>query len=257
MAVDLNFENAFWLRIMNDHLQMIDERLAETEVELHQRVHQLRQEGAALLQDSQEPYEPTEFLFDVIALKEDILNREVNGTIRLAENPTTISDMLNEAHEYERILTVPEGGDPRRNPTGTVLDHHKLWLNDIVGHLDIIHNNLDGATYKDLKKRIHKMKKVFTILRDENIALIEYVINGVVPEQAALRLTGRAIQETQVYLDLLRQLYILRSNNRILGAITPELLDHMFREQSYYLVKIGGTPLGHQSLVQQALQGIA
>jgi len=29
MSVDLNFENAVWLRVMNDHLKVLDERLAE------------------------------------------------------------------------------------------------------------------------------------------------------------------------------------------------------------------------------------
>lgn len=237
MSVDLNFENAFWLRIMSDHLQILDERLAETEVDLHQRIHRLRQT----------PLEnPLEFLEDLIALKEEILNREVNGTIKLAENPTTLSDMLNEAHEYERILTAAV--DPCRNPTNSVLDLHKLWLNDIVGHLDIIHNNLDGAAQKELRKIVHKMKKRFAILRDENIALIEYVVNGVFPSTAVQRITERAVEETTAYLDLLRQLFALRSNNQVLGALAPELIDHMYREQSYYLTKLGVTRFREQAL---------
>lgn len=33
MSVGLNFENAVWLRVMNDHLKVLDERLAESEVD--------------------------------------------------------------------------------------------------------------------------------------------------------------------------------------------------------------------------------
>lgn len=41
MSVDLNFENAVWLRVMNDHLKVLDERLAERKSSSTRKIHEL------------------------------------------------------------------------------------------------------------------------------------------------------------------------------------------------------------------------
>ena len=220
--MDLAYENAFWGRVVNDHLEMLDERLAESEVQLHQRIHELRQRVN---------------LDASIAFKQEILNQQLNGTIDLAEGPTTVSDMLNEEYEYKKILTG-ETSDAR-NPTNSDLDKHKLWLNDIVGHLDIIHNNLDGAAHADMKKAIHKMIKIFVMLRDENEAFICFTLNGAPPVSIYELFVERVIKETIGYLNFLKELYVLRKTNKVAGPLKPKIIDHMYREQSYYLTKLG------------------
>ena len=94
----------------------------EVEGELHNQIHVLREIGAGLLaNNSNNRQRNLEFLSAVMYVKRAILDREVAGEIRLAEHPTT---MLNEANEYHSIL-VPEDVDPRRHPTGTVLDRRR------------------------------------------------------------------------------------------------------------------------------------
>ncbi len=239
MSLDINYINAFWSRIMKDHLKVLDERLAETEAAFHQRVHQLGQLNVTQGNAST-------FLKDLIKLKVDILDQEVNGSIKLAENPVTISDMLNEAHEYKRLVTGESS--PARNPTNSEPDIHKLWLNDIIGHLGIIICGLDGATSVDLRMRIKKMKKTFVVLRDENMAFIEYILNGVFPAAAYKKFNEKVIAETVIYLAVLEQLFALRKTNQVLGSLAPEFIDHMYREQCYYLVSLGVSEFKEKSL---------
>lgn len=248
--MDLNFENAFWLRVMNDHLKILDERLAESETELHDRVHQLSVRAAQVMTNSNRQ-EALAFLLELIALKQELLRREDHGQVKLAVHPTTISDMLNEAFEYLGLLD-PQQIDPRRHPTRSVLDLHKLWLTDIVGHLDLIKSELDAGTEGNLIKLVKRMKKNFAKLHHEALTLIEHSMNGGQPVAAIEQLTERAVQETVAYLAILRQLFQLRSASRVLGIVPPELLDHFYREQSYYLFKLGAG----QQYRQQALNGL-
>jgi len=151
--------------------------------------------------------------------------------------------------EYLTILDASQN-DPRRHPTGTVLDVHKLWLNDIVGHLAVIKSE------SNLIKAAREAAKNFDKLHHEALALIDHSMNGGQPITAVQQLTDRAVQETVAYLEILRQLYQLRSSSRVLGSLPPDLIDHFYREQSYYLSKLGAGSQYHLQALTQRIQDL-
>lgn len=66
---------------------------------------------------------------------------EESRSLKNKFTPTFISHMLNELEEYEKILLHLQrtGHLPEVN----IVELHKLWLSDIVGHLDTIKSKLD------------------------------------------------------------------------------------------------------------------
>lgn len=91
--------------------------------------------------------------------------------------------------------------------------------------------------------------KNFDKLRHEALALIEHSINGGQPVAVIQQLTDRTILETVAYLEILRQVFPILTSSRVLGSLPPDLVDHFYREQSYYLVKLGAGDQYCQGLI--------
>lgn len=215
-------EARFWKEILEDHLTFISERLASTE-----KIHL---DTAKKLKDLLSRQEFSIKLVDrIISFKAKLLKDMVEGRVKLAMKPTFLKHMINEANEA--ILSL-EGVDT------TDLEQHKLWLLDIKGHLDAIQSELDSVECS-IRKIAHKKKEVFGKLFSKALEFSSYVQSGVLEFSALERLTQEAEIETVAYLALVEELRDMRKDNTVLGLITPELLDHMCREQYYYLWKLG------------------
>jgi len=243
-----HFEHQFWLQILTDHLQFIMEHLAESEEKYLDEVHELKKKGHSLLRSMNES-KIIDFVELVMSLKTEILELRVNDQIKLSMSPTIISHMLNEAQEYLELLIPARANEVKR--LSLELATHKLWLTDIIGHLDAIKSQLDGVE-KDLKKKAMKQQKGFSNLQKKTLEFIHYLKHGVKDFPAIDYLTETTITETNVYLLFLKELFTLKSENMILGHLSPLFIDHMFREQSYYLIK-----LGHKLPEKYALEGIS
>jgi len=149
--------------------------------------------------------------------------------------------MLNELNEYLSILI-------EYKKTGKIVDkpilhQHLLWLLDINGHLEAIKNELDSVEGL-LKKFVSDKKHIMHKLHYKALEFITYVNSGITTFPSFEKLTSTSIAETTLYLNLLIEIADGRKSKEILGIIDPELLDHMFREQAYYLIKLGGNIQG-------------
>jgi hypothetical protein len=257
---DLVTENGFWLSIMRDHLLFFDERLSvvnDTDARVKGAISHLLPMAEQLYSQSSSatPQQIREFLLELRILKCTILQLQLEppGQLSLSLPPTFVSHTLDELDEYLLIVTsyIDTGAPPPDYP----LRLHKLWLQDTVGHLASIMSNLDPVE-KLLKKRVKGQKKEFEALRDKAIELIGYLRSGDIQPPTVQELMERreltksrelpilrqfnATVEGHVlpYLNMLGELADLVASKESVGTVTPDMLDHMMREQTYYINKL-------------------
>ena len=235
-------EHAFWLSVLLDHLTFIRDAIPCHEQLVHLKIEQLTLQGFNILSLIEEGnVEETlvtkaalVFAEEVAAFKKNVLALKLTTGFKVEMDPTVINHMLNEVEEYITILNefLIEGYVNPKHP----LHHHKLWLNDAYGHLILIKKHLDPIE-KNLKERVSDEKDKFHHLHMKALELIGYLrASDDFPELA--QFNYQAILETQAYLGLLVEIAEMLEANVALGSLKPELLDHMLREQTYYLVKL-------------------
>jgi hypothetical protein len=142
--------------------------------------------------------------------------------------------MLNELEEYMGVLsTFLRGQVPVYNP----IHHHLLWLSDAVGHAAALVSDLDEAEKMDIK-RSHKFQKDFADLHDKAEEVAAYMRTGLDRFPALNCLNCQAESVMVPFKKYLEELLDKKLDNRLLGTLVPLILDHMAREECYYLIKL-------------------
>lgn len=233
----MEFEHQFWLTILSDHLHFFSESLGAEETDHLDRTEELYRRTLSLRDKTRRSRkELEECVRDIIAFKKELLQLRTLDVIRLNLAPTFISHMINEANEYLGILVPEEQTEVKRLDERA--SDHKLWLTDIVGHLDAIKSGLDGMELEWKHRAKHQAKK-FMHLQQKALELVMYRKQDIKELPALNYLTDQSIAETVLYLNFIKELYELRAKHEVLGILPDYMLDHMFREQSYYLIKLG------------------
>ena len=250
-----------WLRILRDHMMMINQKLGKKEVELQDTTLRLQNEGERLRQIAFDRAQRNMSLEELPALNSDalnliqqvrtvkqlVLNRQLTGQIKIGFTPTIISHMLNELNNFLFIATT--FATTGKMPPVILMNHHDLWVSDMVGHLDVIKCDLDGVE-KMLHHRVEHNKKVFEEIHSKILEFISYIKHGVVEFPALQRLTLTSIDETMIYLQLVREIYDQVNNKMIVSRLDPEFLLHMILEEMYYLRKLRDTQYGFDPVMK-------
>lgn len=234
MSDPISNEHNFWLRILSDHLDFIYDALCPEETQYINLADQLSNDLASI-RNSYDPREILNLVSQIKEFKTKLLQDKVENAVKINLPPTFISHMLNELEEYVKILThlIQNGTLPPVN----LLQFHKLWLLDIIGHLDTIKSNLDPVE-KLLKEKAHDIKCTFKPLFNKTLEFIDYFKHGIESLPALGELSNTSYNETVVYLSFIQELNNLLQVKRALGTITHQMLNHMFLEQNYYIGKL-------------------
>jgi hypothetical protein len=137
--------------------------------------------------------------------------------------------------EFLRLLShYVKGKTP---PAVHPLEHDMLWLLDISGHAQAMSDRLDYREEK-LKEKLIQFVKNFAEFYIKAIDLKKYLRAGVF-EFPALTKFHRDVEPELLNLQKFqKELEALRSNKEVLGVLNPVFLDHMFREECYYHLKL-------------------
>jgi hypothetical protein len=229
-----------WFRIIRDHMSFIqkhinDAQITNTTTKFFEMAETLRQsameknprtlnqlnENAIILVDN------------VKQFKTSLLDMHVRVSLPLLLPPTFISHMLNELEKFRfMIYGMKTNG---KFPPIMSMNEHKLWILDIVGHLDGIYNNID-AVNKFIRKRVRKQKKLFMKLSNSVEEFNCYLKHGICSDFTALnQLNISVVAETILYLRLVNEVQELIKAKIVLGTIDEEMLLHMILEEMYYL----------------------
>lgn len=234
IKMDLDFENRFWLQILGDHARFIEEKLKHDETELLGRVSNLKDQLDTLLKEARKGSVRSDRILPVVEevkkLKLDILQRHINGEIKIGLPPTFINHMISELESYEKILLNPD-------TKSHILEEHYLWQCDAKGHAISLIQALD-PTEKKLMKELKKVKKAFGAGFNATIEYIGYLRTGESEFPALDKLNDEAVLELLIFLKMLQTMKEERLELKLLGSLAVLLVDHMVREENYFMKKV-------------------
>ena len=232
--MDVDFENRFWLQILGDHMRFIEEKTKHTETEILGRVSNLKEELDTLLKEARKGSVRSDRILPVVdevkKLKLDILHRHINGEIKIGLPPTFINHMISELEAYEKILLNPD-------VKSHILEEHYLWQCDAKGHAISLIQSLD-PTEKKMMKELKKVKKAFGAGFNATIEYIGYLRTGDMEFPALDKLNDETLLELIIFLKMLETMKDERIELKLLGSLAVLLVDHMRREENYFMKKI-------------------
>lgn len=239
------FEHRFWLQILGDHSRFILNALSPKEKDaILEAEHFINMFDQLLtisrnerLSDS-DVHELTLKAYrhaqEIREFKLHLLKRHLAGEIKIELVPTFINHMLNELEEYLCILNfIMTKSIPRANP----VHHHLLWLLDGAGHATAIDVSLDD-TEKMFKERSRNYTARFEALYLKAVEMAGFLRTKQSNLPALNRFNREAEEQMLSFVGFMESLEGLRLDNELLGKISPLILDHMLREECYYLTKL-------------------
>lgn len=238
------YEHRFWLQVLGDHSRFIYKSLAPSEKEEISRTLYFIQEFDNLLAQTRQNLSREELnnihkliwqrVQQLKEFKFHLIQRHLNAQIGLHLPPSFVSHMVNELEEYQLILGFLLKGDdiPLLHPT----HYHLLWLLDAIGHADSITISLD-AVEKSLRMQGQRFTRDFESSYQKAIEMAGFsrVLKNF-PE--LVQFNHDSADQIQQFNHFLTQVQEMRLNNTALGSIDPLILDHMLREECYYLIKL-------------------
>jgi hypothetical protein len=238
------FEHRFWLQVLGDHSRFIFDDLSPREAEQAQKAKHFIQLFDNLLMKARQELSPEEInqltaaahkaAQDIRDFKLNLIQQHLIEKININLSPSFLNHMVNEVEEYLYILC-------RMMQNKGILDHpihhHLLWLLDGSGHAYAITAELD-IVEKELKKISENFAKDFDNLYLKAVEIWGYMRTGLQQFPAVGRLNNQTEAKMELFKKFLTELETLIRENRILGTLQPLLLDHMYREECYFLTKL-------------------
>lgn len=238
------FEHRFWLQILGDHSRFILNTLSPNEKNKVQIARSFIQVFDELLAGARMPLNEGQLEDLTQRAKEEaeairvfklqIIRDHIEGMVIIDLTPTFINHMVNEVEEYLRVIHWIMGN---KIPSAHPLHDHNLWLPDASGHAGSIYCGLD-STERDLRKKSKEFMKLFEDLYIKADEYNGYLRTGVQDFPALHRLNYQAEDSILLFMGFLNEIEKLRLAKRALGNILPLMVDHMYREECYYLTKL-------------------
>lgn len=236
-------ELLFWAKIMADHARMIKDSLHPDNPNQLMIAANLiavwEKFGHKLAGREFEPTISEEMLSAGLSFRE--YQRELLGSSLRQESVTTLTPtfynhLLNELEEFLKFINEIQSGDECLiSDLGT----HLVWILDGAGHAAVIGSNLDQAEalYREearafesaFIKMYHKAVEIAGYYRSESEAVLPVL----------QRFNRQITVLMDQFIEFLSELQEGLEKHQILGNLHSWLIDHLIREEKYYLQKIG------------------
>ncbi|SET70232.1 protein of unknown function [Natronincola peptidivorans] len=238
------FEHHFWLQVLGDHARFIFDNLSPSEMKELEKANHFIFVFDKLLAESHKPLTEKELMVltnqayryahEIRLFKLDLIRQHLTGDIELGLPPTFINHMVNEVEEYLRVLCFLM---TKQIPTSTAIHNHLIWLLDAAGHAAGIAGDLDMV-----EKRLIEKSEVFMEHFEEfyikAVEMAGYMRTCLEDFPALQRFNLQVEGEIFLFKVFLRELEELELTNKLLGTVPALMLDHMAREECYYLIKL-------------------
>jgi hypothetical protein len=242
--LNILFEHRFWLQILGDHSRFLHNSLSPNETDKIAKAKSFIGKFDNLLYEARKDLSTIEIdsltmlayeeIQNLRQFKLQIITEQLVGKVEILLPPTFINHMVNELEEYLFILNQAIQNKSKKDHA---LNYHLLWLSDGVGHADSISSNLD-LTEKLLIKEAKYFSKIFESLYLKAVEFCGYTRTGLSNFPALDDLNFTAEREMLDFKKYLEMLLLKVSDKKTLGTIAPLILDHMNREECYYLTKL-------------------
>jgi hypothetical protein len=240
----------FWSEIMENHAEFMLGALSSREAEVISRAQYFKNAWAGVHREISQVLPPgpcsvppvyvdylLKILHDFIDLKRIILKQLLACSIEISLPPSFLGHMMNEAHEFERILSPSE--TCRENPAHAIMHLHEVWLTDASGHAATIAGDLDPSEALYVHQAV-AFQNTFMELRDKALELAAALERTCLYDGAVQELTAQVEGVMNDFMCFLEKMRLLRQECKVLGTFKPLIPDHMLREETYYLNKVRG-----------------
>lgn len=240
-------EHRFWLQIMGDHARFIFYSLAANESEFIQRSQDFIINYDLLSDKSRKDLTEDEIetlnrqalpiTNDFRDFKLLLLSLSLSSNINLHLSATFLNNMLYELEEYVKTIKVIfDINSSLFQPN----HYNMLWLQDASLHAAHLKSNLD-IMEKDLINECTYFQLAFRELAFKATSINDFSRGSTKDFSSLDRLHDQAGNLTNNFKDFLEGIMEKRIDGRVLGTISPLMLDHMIREECYYLWKLTRT----------------
>jgi hypothetical protein len=241
------FEHRFWLQVLGDHARFIYTSLSANEAKEVHRACRFIETFDKLLADSRQPLTRSELdalnprayhaARQIRDFKLHLLRRHLRGEVGISLSPSFLNHIVSEVEEYLRILEYWQEG--REVPPVHPIHHHMLWLQDAYGHSATISQVADFSEV-EIRERSDSFTHDFESLYLKAVELAGYLRTHLDRFPALDRFNHQVDLEMRLFQDFLNEIQELELSNQVLGALSPLMPDHMWREECYYLMKLSG-----------------
>lgn len=239
------FEQRFWLQVMGDHARFIKDSLSPDETEEVMRARCFIQAFDGFLEQARQPLGTREWIAlsqaayvkaqEIRAFKLHLLSRHLIGRIKIGLAPTFLNHMVNETEKYLGVSVFLASGQVP--PVEDAVQLHTMWLIDAVGHAGTISGKLD-LVEKKLKHTSDGFSVAFEEFYLKAVELAGYMRTNLQHFPALGQFNQEVELEMSLFMGFLQELEKMELGNEVLGALTPLMADHMFREECYYMTKL-------------------
>lgn len=239
------FEHRFWLQILADHSRFLYMALSPNEDKAIKKADQFIRSFDQLLQIAEQPLslkELNDLNHQAYYLSQNLRNfklyiekKKILGEINIDFTPTFINHLVNELEVYLRILGHLLQNKPLKllNP----VHYHLVWLLDSIEHAATIKSYLDFVE----SNLISKSGEFVRQFRDYYIKAVEmngYMRTNLKQFPALHRFNEQTKREIILFHTFIKDLEELVDHKEVLGSLMPLMLNHMSREECYYLNKL-------------------
>ncbi|HBV87240.1 MAG TPA: hypothetical protein DEF42_11470 [Desulfosporosinus sp.] len=244
-VLDIQFEHKFWLQVMGDHLYLILNSLSVFEKTELRKAFSLIRTLEELLQRSRLDSTPNELyslsqyaltsIKKVRKFKLGLLHRHIEEDLNSSLSPSTLNHMISEAEEYERILS--EHLQISKSLNYSALHYHLFWLPDIVNHAQQLTAALDPVEtglQKRVQDHITNIKNAYL----KALELVGFLRSKPSSFPALNRFNLGVGNQVHSFLGFQKELQSMLITHHVLGTVSVLNLDHMIREETYYLYKL-------------------
>lgn len=237
-------EHHFWLQSLGNHAHLILDALLANEKKSIENCEYFINLFDTLLKKSHENLSSEELSEltntalkssqDFLTFKIVILSSMLTSNMRINLSPSHINHMINEIEEYIKILGII---NTNKIPVFTVSHYNLLWILDCSGHASLIYSLLD-PTERLYIKTCKRFEEDFINLYIKSLEIKGFMRINENEFPAYNKLIKDSEMSILSFQNLLCELEQLSIEKKLLGQITPLILDHMYRESCYYLLKL-------------------
>lgn len=237
-------ENRFWLQILGEHSRFILDSLSPREAneiekagafikvfdDLLAKARQ-RLSGEDLAALHKQAFAAAQ---DIRDFKLHLLSRHLSQQIGLDLTPEFINHMLNELEEYLYILdAVLHNQAFSFHPVHL----HIIWMLDGSGHAATIADRL-SANYKDTKNIADMFAAKFSNEHEKALEMGGFLRTGLTDFPALRQFNADAEFAMKNFMAFLMETEQQVREKNILSILSPLMLNHMYREECYYLTQL-------------------
>lgn len=241
--IDIRKEIEFWSLIMRDHAIFQYSSLSSKEYETQKTAKyflESYEETYRNIKNNTLEISPSliisnkNLLNQFIQFKKMLLTRLMKCDLELAMSPSFLNHMINEALEYEHILSLVEDSS-RFNQVLENLRLHKIWLADASGHAKYIMSQVDGIEGYFIEKAQEFMRKFDQLFKKAYELYSIFKRIGFIDD--GLKLFNLEVESClDEFIAFLEEIEKLKLNYQIhtTGNFVPLIPNHMIREERYY-----------------------